>query len=179
MSDQHMVWLDLEMTGLELESNRIIEIAVLVTDANLEVVAEGPNIAIYQDQAFLDQMDDWNQTTHKETGLISRVQQSSVSNAQAEQKVLDFLKSLNIKPKTLPLCGNSIWQDRRFLAAYMPELAAFFHYRNIDVSTIKELAKRWYPALYAGFSKKGSHRALDDVYESIAELKYYRQAIAG
>lgn len=168
-----LVWMDLEMTGLDPELDRIIEMAVIVTDAELNVVAEGPVIAVHQPERVLGLMDDWNQKTHGESGLIERVRQSTVSEIEAEQQMLDFLAT-HVAPGSSPLCGNSIGQDRRFLVRYMKALEDFFHYRNLDVSTLKELARRWNPAVAKSFNKKGSHQALDDVRESIEELKHYR-----
>jgi oligoribonuclease len=170
----NLVWIDLEMTGLDPERDRIIEIATIVTDAQLNTLAEGPVLAIHQDEAVLAQMDEWNQRTHGESGLLLRVQQSSLGEAQAASQTLAFLQRY-VALGTSPMCGNSICQDRRFLARYMPELEAFFHYRNLDVSTLKELARRWRPEVYAGLEKVGSHQALDDIRESIQELQYYRE----
>lgn len=169
----HLIWLDLEMTGLDAERDHIIEIATVVTDANLNVVAEGPVVAIHQPQALLDGMDAWNTKQHNSSGLVKRVQESTFTDQDAERLTLDFLKSYIDKNKS-PLCGNSVWQDRRFLMRYMPELAAFFHYRNLDVSTLKELASRWRPTLMKGFEKASKHLALEDIKDSIAELVYYR-----
>jgi oligoribonuclease len=169
-----LIWIDLEMTGLNPDINRILEIAVIVTDDNLNILAEGPVLAIHQEEKDLLLMDEWNTTHHNESGLISRVVKSNVSEAQAEKKVLDFIKQY-VDPKQSPICGNSIYQDRRFLVRYMPELEAFFHYRNIDVSTVKELARRWAPEVYASVKKQGKHLALDDIRESIAELLHYRK----
>ncbi len=169
----NLVWMDLEMTGLEPERDVIIEIATIVTDSQLNVVAEGPVMAIHQPVILLNAMDAWNTKTHGHSGLTNRVNSSSDSCRDAERKTLDFLKQ-HVKPGTSPLCGNSIHQDRRFLVKYMPELEAFFHYRNIDVSTLKELAKRWHPGVVSSFTKTGTHQALDDIRESIAELVHYR-----
>lgn len=174
MSDKdRLVWIDLEMTGLEPETDRIIEIATVVTDAHLNVIAEGPVLAVHQPEEVLAQMDDWCTRTHGNSGLTRRVQESRVSEAEAERQTLAFL-SQHIRAGISPMCGNSIGQDRRFLARYMKDLEAFFHYRNIDVSTLKELARRWHPAALEGFSKQGTHLALDDILESIAELRHYR-----
>lgn len=170
-----LVWIDLEMTGLDPERERIIEIATIVTDSNLDVVAEGPVIAVHQPDSLLDSMDEWCTRTHGENGLTQRVKDSTVSESEAEQQTLAFLRQ-HLEPGTSPLCGNSIGQDRRFLVKYMPELEAFFHYRNLDVSTIKELARRWRPDVLAGVTKKGSHLALDDIRDSIAELRHYRDS---
>jgi oligoribonuclease len=175
MSKQtNLIWLDLEMTGLNPVTDVIIEIATVVTDSHLNVVAEGPVYAINQPEMALSAMDDWNQTQHKQSGLLTRVRASTVTAAMAEQGTLDFLQQ-HVALGYSPLCGNSICQDRRFLVNYMPQLIAFFHYRNLDVSTLKELAQRWAPDVYAGFSKASNHLALDDVKDSIAECKYYRE----
>jgi oligoribonuclease len=169
-----LIWIDLEMTGLVPESDRIIEIATIVTDNELNILAEGPVLAIHQPESALAAMDDWNQRTHKATGLIDRVRASTFSEADAEQQTLEFLQRFVGKGKS-PMCGNSICQDRRFLARCMPALEAWFHYRNLDVSTLKELVTRWKPSLASGLVKKGTHKALDDIRESIDELKYYRE----
>ncbi|MFG6139135.1 MULTISPECIES: oligoribonuclease [Halomonas] len=171
---RRLVWIDLEMTGLDPNRERIIEVATLVTDAELNVVAEGPVIAVHQPDALLEGMDDWNQKTHGASGLVSRVKASTVDTAKAEQETLAFLRE-HVAPGSSPMCGNSIHQDRRFLEREMPELLAFFHYRNLDVSTVKELAKRWNPGALVGFSKRNVHLAMDDIKESIAELSHYRQ----
>ena len=172
--ETHLVWLDMEMSGLEPEQERILEIAFVVTDLHLNTIAEGPVYVIHQSDAVLDGMDNWNKGTHGKSGLIDKVKASSVSEAQAQAEILAFLKPLVPKGK-IPLCGNTIHQDRRFMALYMPQLNDFFHYRNIDVSTLKELAKRWRPEVYKSFKKQQAHTALADVYESIDELKHYRQ----
>ena len=172
-SDQNLIWIDLEMTGLYPDTDRIIEIAVVVTDAQLTQRVEGPVFAIHQSDATLDAMDAWNKGTHGRSGLIDRVKASTIDEASAEAQVIDFLKRY-VGKSTSPMCGNSICQDRRFLAATMPALEAFFHYRNLDVSTLKELCKRWKPEIAKGMVKHGKHEALADVYESIEELKYYR-----
>lgn len=169
-----LVWMDLEMTGLDPERERIIEMATLVTDAALEIVAEGPVIAIHQPESLLAAMDDWNQRHHSQSGLLERVRQSPVSETEAEAVTLAFLEA-HLEAGKAPLCGNTIWQDRRFLARYMPDLEAFLHYRMIDVSSIKELVRRWRPDLMSGFSKTNAHTALSDIRESIAELSYYRE----
>lgn len=172
-SDQNLVWLDCEMTGLDPEADRIIEIAVVVTGPDLQPRIEGPVFAIHQSDAQLDKMDAWNKGTHGKSGLIDRVKASTVDEAQAEAALVDFL-SRYVPKGGSPLCGNTIGQDRRFLVKYMPRLEAFFHYRNLDVSTLKELSKRWRPEVYASFKKAQSHTALADVHESIDELAHYR-----
>jgi len=170
----HLVWIDLEMTGLDPEKERIIEMATIITDSELNLVAEGPVIAIKQPDSLLDAMDEWCTKTHGESGLTQRVKDSEISEAEAEQQTLEFLKHY-MSAGSSPLCGNSIGQDRRFLVKYMPELEDFFHYRNLDVSTIKELARRWRPDVLGGVKKKGSHLALDDIRDSINELRHYRE----
>lgn len=171
---QNLIWIDLEMTGLDPLNDCIIEIATVVTDKDLRILAEGPVLAIHRDEAVLARMDDWNRKHHGESGLTARVRESTLSEADAERITLEFLRAW-VPAGASPMCGNSICQDRRFLARGMPALEAFFHYRNLDVSTLKELAARWAPAVKDGFKKKNSHRALDDILESIAELRYYRQ----
>ena len=170
----NLIWIDLEMTGLDPERERIIEIATVVTDANLNVLAEGPSLVVHQQDTLLDAMDEWNRNQHGGSGLTQLVRNSQISEAQASAATIDFLRQW-VPAGASPMCGNSIGQDRRFLVRYMPELAAFFHYRNLDVSTLKELVRRWKPELENGFVKKGSHLAMDDVYDSIAELAYYRK----
>ena len=172
--DQNLVWIDLEMTGLYPDKDRIIEIAVVVTDAQLGNRIEGPVFAVHQSDAALDAMDAWNKGTHGKSGLVDRVKASTIDEAQAEEQLIEFLKRF-VPKNTSPMCGNSICQDRRFLANYMPKLEAFFHYRNLDVSTLKELAKRWKPGILAGFRKAQAHTALADIHESIDELAYYRE----
>jgi oligoribonuclease len=172
-SDLNLVWLDLEMTGLKPDHDRIIEIGVVVTDPQLTVRIEGPVLAIFQSDETLDKMDKWNKGTHKRSGLIERVKVSTVDEAQAQAQVIAFLKKYVGSFKS-PMCGNSICQDRRFLARYMPELEAYFHYRNLDVSTLKELARRWKPGLPEGFKKAQKHTALADIHESIDEMLFYR-----
>ena len=173
-SDQNLVWIDLEMTGLFPDKDRIIEIAVVVTDPQLQIRVEGPVFAVHQSDATLDAMDAWNKGTHGRSGLIDRVKVSTVDEAQAEALTIEFLKKY-VGANKSPMCGNSICQDRRFLANYMPKLEAFFHYRNLDVSTLKELAKRWKPEIMAAFKKNQAHTALADITESIDELVYYRE----
>ncbi len=173
-SDQNLIWLDLEMTGLMPETDLVIEIATIVTDPELNILAEGPTIAINQAQSALDAMDDWNQQHHGSSGLVERVLNSSHTEDSATQDTIAFLQDYVAKGKS-PMCGNSICQDRRFMAKHMPELERYFHYRNLDVSTIKELVMRWQPDLLDGFSKKGAHLAMDDIKDSIAEMVYYRK----
>ncbi|MEI8208801.1 MAG: oligoribonuclease [Methylococcales bacterium] len=171
---QNLIWIDLEMTGLNPDSDLIIEIATVVTDKDLNILAQGPVIAVHQTDDALAAMDDWNQKHHGQSGLIDRVKVSTINDAEAEQLTIDFLKQW-VPGNTSPICGNSIGQDRRFLYRYMPKLEAYFHYRNIDVSTLKELAARWAPQIKDGFKKESSHQALDDIIESIEELRYYRE----
>lgn len=170
----NLIWIDLEMTGLDTFNDYIIEIATVISDKNLNILAEGPVIAIHQPQALLDNMDEWNTHQHGKSGLIERVQNSDYNEALAEQETLDFLETFVPKGAS-PMCGNSICQDRRFLARCMPTLEEYFHYRNLDVSSLKELAQRWSPEILKQFTKKGSHLALDDILESIEELKFYRE----
>ncbi|AAZ97792.1 Exonuclease [Thiobacillus denitrificans ATCC 25259] len=174
LNPTHLLWLDMEMTGLSPESDRIIELAIVVTDADLNTVAEGPVLVVHQPDAVMDAMDSWNRGTHGKSGLIDRVKASQLSESDAEAQMLEFVKQ-HVSPRTSPMCGNSICQDRRFMARHMPELEAFFHYRNLDVSTLKELAKRWRPGLCDAFKKSNKHEALADIYESIDELRYYRE----
>lgn len=169
-----LIWIDLEMTGLNPDTDRIIEIATIVTDNELNILAEGPVLAVHQTESVLAAMDDWNQRTHKATGLIERVRASTLTEADAERQTVEFLQRFVPKNKS-PMCGNSICQDRRFLARCMPALEGWFHYRNLDVSTLKELVTRWKPSIASGLVKKGNHKALDDIRESIDELKYYRE----
>jgi len=171
---QHLIWIDLEMTGLNPDSDLIIEIATIVTDKDLNILAQGPVLAVHQSDEVLAAMDDWNQKHHGQSGLIDRVKASTVTEREAERLTLEFLKRW-VPEKTSPICGNSIGQDRRFLYRYMPELEAYFHYRNLDVSTLKELAARWAPEIKNGFNKDSKHQALDDIIESIEELRYYRE----
>ena len=169
-----LLWLDMEMTGLDPDNDRIIEVAVVVTDSNLNILAEGPVFAIHQSDEMLDGMDAWNKGTHGRSGLIERVKASTVTEADAEAALIAFLKQF-VPSRKSPMCGNSICQDRRFMARGMPKLEAFFHYRNLDVSTLKELCKRWKPELASGFKKHQKHTALADIIESIEELRYYRE----
>ncbi len=177
MASQHnLVWIDLEMTGLDVDACTILEIATLVTDAQLNIIAEGPQLVIHHDDQVLDAMDEWNTRHHGESGLIDAVKRSTLTMAQAEKKTLAFIRQ-HCHRDTAPLCGNSIWQDRRFLGRYMPTLEDYLHYRVIDVSSIKEVVKRWYPDSYRNEKKQGTHRALDDIRESIEELKHYRSKV--
>ena len=173
-NEMNLVWVDMEMTGLEPETDRIIEVAMVVTDMHLNVLAEGPVLAIHQSDETLDKMDAWNKGTHGRSGLIDRVKASTVDEAQAEAEFLAFMRQWVPKGKS-PMCGNTIGQDRRFMVKYMPKLEEFFHYRNIDVSTLKELGRRWNPERVAGFKKAQKHTALADIIESVEELRYYRE----
>ncbi|MHB0983439.1 MAG: oligoribonuclease [Thiobacillus sp.] len=174
LNPTHLLWLDMEMTGLSPENDCIIEIAIVVTDADLNTVAEGPVLAVHQPDEVMNAMDSWNKGTHAKSGLIERVRASQLNEADAEAQMLEFVKQ-HVPARTSPMCGNSICQDRRFMARCMPQLEAFFHYRNLDVSTLKELAKRWRPGLSEAFKKANKHEALADIYESIDEMKYYRE----
>ena len=174
MKADNLVWIDLEMTGLDTQADRIIEIATIVTDASLNILAEGPVLAIHQPDAVLEGMDEWNRTTHGASGLIRRVRESTLTSAQAEARTLAFLVE-HAEAGASPMCGNSVCQDRRFLAREMPALERFFHYRNLDVSTVKELARRWAPEVLSGIQKASTHLALDDIRESIKELEHYRR----
>jgi len=173
-ASESLIWVDMEMSGLKPESDRILEIALVITDANLNLLATAPVYVVHQSDAVLDGMDSWNTGTHSKSGLIEKVKASTFDEVMVEQAAIDFLKQY-LKAGVSPMCGNSICQDRRFMARYMPKLEAFFHYRNVDVSTIKELAKRWQPNLMKGFAKQQAHTALADILESIEELKYYRE----
>jgi len=170
---QHLIWIDMEMTGLDPERDRVIEVALVITDNDLNTVVESPVLVVHQDDATLRGMDAWNQSTHARTGLIEKVKASTLDEATAEATLLDFLR-MHVPSRTSPMCGNSICQDRRFLARWMPKLEGYFHYRNLDVSTLKELAKRWKPDVARGISKRGAHTAQADIHESIDELRYYR-----
>jgi oligoribonuclease len=170
----NLIWIDLEMTGLNPEHDRIIELATVVTDSELNVIAEGPVFAIHQSDELLNGMDDWNTHQHNKSGLVERVKESVTTEEEAQKKTLDFLREHTVDGKS-PMCGNTIWQDRRFLTKYMPDLANYFHYRMIDVSTLKELAHRWAPSIYNGVTKDSNHLALSDIHDSINELKYYRE----
>ncbi|MBT2867608.1 oligoribonuclease [Chromobacterium violaceum] len=170
----NLIWLDMEMTGLNPDQDRIIEVAMIVTDSNLNVLAESPVLVIHQQDAILDGMDDWNKNTHGKSGLIEKVKNSTVSEAEAEQLLLEFMMQ-HVPERATPMCGNTIHQDRRFMARWMPKLEAYFHYRNLDVSTLKELCKRWRPEIAKGVVKRGKHEALADILESIEEMRYYRE----
>ncbi|WP_354684135.1 oligoribonuclease [Cupriavidus necator] len=172
-SENNLIWLDMEMTGLSPDTDRIIEVAIVVTDSELNILAEGPVLVIHQSDAVLDGMDNWNKGTHGRSGLIDKVKASTLTEEQAEAELLAFLKRW-VPANKSPMCGNSICQDRRFMARYMPRLEAFFHYRNLDVSTLKELCKRWEPVIHKGFVKRQLHTALADILESVEELRYYR-----
>ena len=172
--DTHLVWVDLEMTGLDPDNDRIIEVALVVTDKDLNLVEEGPVLVVHQADAVLDAMDSWNKSTHGKSGLIDKVKASPLSEADVENQMIEFMKR-HVGERKSPMCGNSICQDRRFMARHLPKLEAYFHYRNLDVSTLKELAARWRPELKDGFKKANSHTALADIQESIEELKYYRE----
>jgi len=171
---KNLIWIDLEMTGLDPDNDLIIEIATIITDSQLNILAEGPVLAIHQKDRILNDMDEWNTRQHNQSGLVERIRMSKITEQNAEQQTIEFLKKY-VEHNRSPMCGNSICQDRRFLYRYMPKLEAFFHYRNLDVSSIKELAKRWRPDIAKGFHKKNTHQALDDIQESIAELSYYRE----
>ncbi len=174
--NDRLVWVDMEMSGLFPETDRILEIAMIVTDGDLNIVAEGPVLVVHQEDAVLDRMDAWNKGTHGKSGLIDKVKASTLSEADVEAECLAFLKQ-HVKSSISPMCGNTIHQDRRFMNRYMPKLETYFHYRNIDVSTIKELCKRWQPEIAKGFSKQQAHTALADIIESVEELRYYREKL--
>ena len=170
----HLIWVDMEMTGLDPDRDRIIEVALVVTDSQLNTVAEAPVLAVHQPDSVLDAMDEWNKGTHGRSGLIDRVKSSCLDEAAVEARMVEFLAEY-VPSRASPMCGNSVCQDRRFMARGMPKLEAYFHYRNLDVSTLKELVRRWKPEIAKGLTKQGKHQALADIYESIAELKYYRE----
>jgi oligoribonuclease len=174
--NDRLVWVDMEMSGLLPETDRILEIAMIVTDGDLNIVAEGPVLVVHQEDAVLDRMDAWNKGTHSKSGLIDKVKASTLTEAEVEAECLAFLKQ-HVKSSISPMCGNTIHQDRRFMNRYMPKLEAYFHYRNIDVSSIKELCKRWQPEIAKGFSKQQAHTALADIIESVEELRYYREKL--
>lgn len=171
---KNLAWLDMEMTGLNPDIDRIIEVAMIITDSDLNILAQSEVLVIHQPDSIIDHMDKWNTTTHTRTGLVDKVKASTLTETEAEEKLLAFISEW-IPEKASPMCGNSIHQDRRFMVRYMPRLEAYFHYRNLDVSTLKELARRWNPAIVKGISKKGAHQALDDIKESIEEMAYYRE----
>ncbi len=170
----NLIWIDMEMSGLNPDTDRILEVAIVVTDSQLNTLAEAPVLVVHQSDAVLDVMDDWNKSTHAKSGLIERVKASTLTEAEVEEQMAAFIDQ-HVPPKVSPMCGNSVHQDRRFLVRHMPRLEACFHYRNLDISTLKELAKRWKPAIMSGFTKHGKHEALADIHESIEELKYYRE----
>ncbi|TXI20953.1 MAG: oligoribonuclease [Nitrosomonas sp.] len=172
--NNNLIWVDMEMTGLNPDTDRIIEVALVITDAQLNTIAEGPVLVVHQADEVLDAMDKWNKSTHAKSGLIDKVKASPLSEDEVETQLIEFLK-LHVPSGASPMCGNSICQDRRFMVRSMPQLEAYFHYRNLDVSTIKELVKRWKPEIAAGLTKESKHEALADIYDSINELKYYRQ----
>jgi oligoribonuclease len=173
-NQNHLIWIDMEMTGLSPDTDRVIEVALVITDNNLETIAEAPVLVVHQPDSVLDGMDAWNKSTHGKSGLIDKVKASALDEAAVEVQMLEFLKEY-VPAKTSPMCGNSICQDRRFLARWMPKFEDYFHYRNLDVSTIKELAKRWKPEVLQSMKKHGKHEALADIYESIQELRHYRE----
>ena len=170
----NLIWIDMEMSGLSPDNDRVLEVAIVITDSQLNVVAEGPVKVVHQPDEVFERMDSWNKSTHRKSGLIDRVKAATENEAEVETALIAFLAQY-LPENTSPMCGNSICQDRRFLARHLPKLEAFFHYRNLDVSTLKELAKRWKPGIMAGFAKHGKHEALADIHESIEELKYYRE----
>lgn len=174
--ESNLVWIDMEMSGLNPETDRVLEVAIVITDAQLNTVAESPALVVHQPDAVLDAMDNWNKSTHKKSGLIDRVKASTLSDADVENRMIEFLAQY-VPAGASPICGNSVHQDRRFLVKYMPKLDAYFHYRLIDVSTLKELARRWKPDVLGGMVKHGKHEALADIHESIEELRYYRAQI--
>ena len=170
----NLIWIDMEMSGLKSDTDRIIEVALVVTDSQLTVIAEAPVLVVHQSDEVMDGMDNWNKSTHGKSGLIDKVKSSGLTESEVESSMINFLKQ-HVPPGVSPMCGNSICQDRRFLARTMPQLESYFHYRNLDVSTLKELAKRWRPEIMAGLTKKSKHEALSDIYDSIEEMKYYRE----
>ncbi len=170
----NLIWIDMEMSGLKSDTDRIIEVALVVTDSQLTVIAEAPVLVVHQSDEVMDGMDNWNKSTHGKSGLIDKVKSSSLTESEVESSMISFLKE-HVPPGVSPMCGNSICQDRRFLARTMPQLEGYFHYRNLDVSTLKELAKRWRPEIMPGLTKKSKHEALSDIYDSIEEMKYYRE----
>lgn len=172
--NNNLIWVDMEMTGLNPDTDRIIEVALVITDSQLNTIAEGPVLVVHQSNEVLDGMDKWNKSTHSKSGLIDKVKASRLNETEVEAQLLEFLK-LHVPSGISPMCGNSICQDRRFMVRSMPQLEAYFHYRNLDVSTLKELVKRWKPEIPAGLTKESKHEALADIYDSINELKYYRQ----
>jgi oligoribonuclease len=174
VNNNNLIWIDMEMSGLISDSDRILEVALVITDSQLNVVAEAPVLAVHQSDSILDNMDKWNKSTHAKSGLIDKVKASKLNEDEVEKDMITFLQKY-VPPNFSPMCGNTICQDRRFLARTMPKLEAYFHYRNLDVSTLKELVKRWKPDILAGLTKQGKHEALADIYDSIAELKYYRE----
>lgn len=173
-NQNNLVWIDMEMTGLNPDTDRVLEVAIVITDSNLETVAEAPVLVVHQPDSVLDAMDDWNKSTHGKSGLIERVRASTLDDAAVEAQMVEFM-SQYVPKRTSPMCGNSICQDRRFMARWMPKFEDYFHYRNLDVSTLKELVKRWKPEVAKGLKKHGKHEALADIYESIAEMKHYRE----
>jgi oligoribonuclease len=170
----NLIWIDMEMSGLNPDTDKVLEVAIVVTDSQLNTVAEAPVLVVHQPDSVLDAMDDWNRSTHAKSGLVERVKASILAEAAVQQTLVAFL-SQHVPPRISPMCGNTVHQDRRFMARHLPDLEAWFHYRNLDVSTLKELAKRWKPAIMAGLTKHGKHEALADIHESIEELKYYRE----
>jgi oligoribonuclease len=170
----HLIWIDLEMSGLNPDTDRVLEVAIVVTNSELATVAEAPVLVVHQSTAVLDAMDNWNRSTHTKSGLVERVKASALVESAVEEQMIRFL-GCHVPASASPMCGNSVHQDRRFLARHMPRLESYFHYRNLDVSTLKELARRWKPAVLAGLAKQGKHEALADIYDSIAELKHYRE----
>ncbi|MEK7792222.1 MAG: oligoribonuclease [Pseudomonadota bacterium] len=172
--NNNLIWVDMEMTGLNPDTDRIIEVALVITDSQLNVVAEGPILVVHQPNEILDGMDKWNKSTHSKSGLIDKIKASKLTEAEVEARMIEFLK-LHVPSSASPMCGNSICQDRRFMVRTMPQLEAYFHYRNLDVSTLKELVKRWKPGISSGLTKESKHEALADIYDSINELKYYRE----